>query len=105
MKLVIGTVQYGINYGINNTKGIPSDSEILEIFDLAENNSIKYLDTSISYGNAEERIAKLANNKFNIITKSKNVQNSNELISSISTSLSLLTIQSRYVAYLAKKYF
>ena len=90
MKLILGTVQYGINYGINNTKGIPSDSEILEIFDLAENNSIKYLDTSISYGNAEERIAKLANNKFNIITKSKNVQNSNELISSISTSLSLL---------------
>jgi aryl-alcohol dehydrogenase-like predicted oxidoreductase len=96
MKLVLGTVQYGRNYGINNTKGIPSDSEILEIFDLAKNNTIKYLDTSISYGNAEERIAKLANNKFNIITKSKNVKTSEELTLSILTSLSSLKIESVY---------
>ena len=30
MKLAIGTVQFGINYGINNKNGIPSDFDISE---------------------------------------------------------------------------
>ena len=96
MKLAIGTVQFGINYGINNKNGIPSDFDISEIFDLSIKNNIKYLDTSISYGNSEERISKLANNKFNIITKSNNVKNSEELSSSILTSLSSLKTESVY---------
>lgn len=96
MKLAIGTVQFGINYGINNKNGIPSDIDILEIFDLSIKNNIKYLDTSISYGNSEERISKLANNKFNIITKSNNVKSSEELTSSILTSLSSLKTESVY---------
>jgi aryl-alcohol dehydrogenase-like predicted oxidoreductase len=96
MKLAIGTVQFGINYGINNKNGIPSDIDVAEIFDLSIKNNIKYLDTSISYGNSEERISKLANNKFNIITKSNNVKNSEELSSSILTSLSSLKTESVY---------
>ena len=52
MKLAIGTVQFGINYGINNKNGIPSDIDVAEIFDLSIKNNIKYLDTSISYGNS-----------------------------------------------------
>jgi len=96
MKLALGTVQFGINYGINNKNGIPSDFDISEIFDLSIKNNIKYLDTSISYGNSEERISKLANNKFNIITKSNNVKNSEELSSSILTSLSSLKTESVY---------
>ena len=67
MKLVLVTVQFGLKYGINNKNGIPSDFDISEILDLSIKNNIKYLDTSISYGNSEERISKLANNKFNII--------------------------------------
>ena len=96
MKLALGTVQFGINYGINNKNGIPSDFDISEIFDLSIKNNIKYLDTSISYGNSEERISKLANNKFNIITKSNDVKNSEELSSSILTSLSSLKTESVY---------
>ena len=96
MKLAIGTVQFGINYGINNKNGIPSDIDVAEIFDLSIKNNIKYLDTSISYGNSEERISKLANNKFNIITKSNDVKNSEELSSSILTSLSSLKTESVY---------
>ena len=96
MKLAIGTVQFGINYGINNKNGIPSDIDVSEILDLSLKNNIKYLDTSISYGNSEERISKLANNKFNIITKSNNVKSSEELTSSILTSLSSLKTESVY---------
>jgi len=96
MKLAIGTVQFGINYGINNKNGIPRDIDVSEIFDLSIKNNINYLDTSISYGNSEERISKLANNKFNIITKSNNVKSSEELTSSILTSLSSLKTKSVY---------
>lgn len=96
MKLAIGTVQFGINYGINNKNGIPSDIDVSKIFDLSIKNNINYLDTSISYGNSEERISKLANNKFKIITKSNNVKSSEELTSSILTSLSSLKIESVY---------
>ena len=32
MKLALGTVQFGVNYGINNKNGIPSDFDISEIF-------------------------------------------------------------------------
>ena len=96
MKLALGTVQFGVNYGINNKNGIPSDFDISEILDLSIKNNIKYLDTSISYGNSEEKISKLANNKFNIITKSNNVKSSEELTSSILSSLSSLKTESVY---------
>ena len=96
MKLVIGTVQYGMSYGINNTNGIPSDLQISEIFDLSLKNNITYLDTSVSYGNSEERISILADNKFNIITKSNNVKTSGELVTSIVSSLSSLKTESVY---------
>jgi len=96
MKLAIGTVQFGINYGINNKNGIPSDIDVSKIFNLSIKNNINYLDTSISYGNSEERISKLANNKFNIITKSNNVKSKEELTSSILTSLSSLKTESVY---------
>lgn len=96
MKLAIGTVQFGINYGINNKNGIPSDIDVSKIFNLSIKNNINYLDTSISYGNSEERISKLASDKFNIITKSNNVKSSDELTSSFITSLSSLKIESVY---------
>jgi len=96
MKLAIGTVQFGINYGINNKNGIPSDIDVSEILDLSLKNNINYLDTSISYGNSEERISKLASNKFKIITKSSNVKCSEELTLSILSSLSTLETECVY---------
>ena len=96
MKLALGTVQFGINYGINNKNGIPSDLDIIEIFDLSIKNNINYLDTSISYGNSEEIISKLSSNKFNIITKSGNVDTREDLALSIEASLLSLKTKSVY---------
>ena len=30
-KLILGTVQFGLEYGVNNQKGIPSSNEIKKI--------------------------------------------------------------------------
>ncbi len=96
MKLVLGTVQFGIPYGINNSKGIPSDNEISDILNLAYKESINYIDTAISYGNAEKKISKLSENKFNIITKSNNIKTKVELLTSISNSLKRLKVNAVY---------
>ena len=37
-KLALGTVQFGTNYGINNSVGIPNDKEIIRILDYAYKN-------------------------------------------------------------------
>lgn len=72
LRYSIGTVQWGMNYGISNQNGIPDDSEVKEILNWANKNGINHLDTAASYANSEARIGKLiteGNFKFNITTK------------------------------------
>lgn len=40
-KLVLGTVQFGLNYGINNYQGQPNQTEVDSIINAAYNNGIK----------------------------------------------------------------
>ncbi|TAE30741.1 MAG: aldo/keto reductase [Candidatus Kapaibacterium sp.] len=79
-KLVLGTVQLGMPYGINNNAGQPSNDEAFEILRTAFQHGIRTLDTADAYGSAMERIGEFhtleaRNNaasgqiRFNIITK------------------------------------
>lgn len=72
-KLILGTVQLGLDYGINNQGGKPSSEEAFAILDEAKTGRIQYLDTAAAYGNSEEIIGeyikKAANTPFKIITK------------------------------------
>ncbi|WP_431165295.1 aldo/keto reductase [Tenacibaculum halocynthiae] len=71
-KLILGTVQFGLNYGVNNTKGKPSSENIKNILDTAYNNGICLLDTAEAYGDSQEKIGEYhlnSSNKFEIITK------------------------------------
>jgi aryl-alcohol dehydrogenase-like predicted oxidoreductase len=52
-KLILGTVQLGLPYGINNQSGMPSVDEAQLILGLAEEGGIQYLDTAAAYGNSE----------------------------------------------------
>lgn len=60
-KLVLGTVQFGLNYGINNQSGQVSQDEVDSILKLAYQNGIKTLDTSAAYGNSETVLGKSLN--------------------------------------------
>ena len=71
LKLVLGTVQFGVPYGINNQSGIPKDDELASIFSFANQSGINILDTAQGYGNSEERIANLSNDQFSVISKFK----------------------------------
>ncbi len=72
-RLILGTVQFGLKYGINNSLGKPEKESVFDILSYAFKNGIKYLDTAELYGNAHELIGEFhklhPTKKFNIITK------------------------------------
>lgn len=77
-KLVLGTVQFGLDYGINNFAGKPSKEESLKMLSFAYENGIKIFDTAYAYGNAEEILGEFCKKRnffgeIKIITKIKNL--------------------------------
>lgn len=78
-KMTLGTVQLGMNYGINNTSGVPSKELSFSILNQAYEGGVTILDTSDDYGNSEEIIGEfLKENKskrFAICTKFKLTNN------------------------------
>lgn len=72
MKLALGTVQFGLDYGINNKAGkIDTENAFLILKEAAEN-GIDTLDTAFAYGDSEEIIGRYLKDKggdFKIISK------------------------------------
>ena len=72
-KLILGTVQFGLKYGINNSIGKLKKDEVLSLMKFAYNSGIRILDTAEAYGNAHQLIGDFHNKndnlKFKIITK------------------------------------
>lgn len=71
-KLILGTVQLGLNYGINNKQGKPSREEAFSILEEAQASGIKYLDTAAAYGDSEEIIGachQKIGEQFSVLTK------------------------------------
>ena len=71
MKLGIGTVQFGLTYGIFNQCGQTSLAEVKNILNTAQQYGIKLLDTASLYGNSEEILGRslTPNYDFKIVTK------------------------------------
>ncbi len=68
-RLALGTVQFGMNYGIANTKGQVSPKEISKILKFCETVNIKTLDTAVGYGESEKYLGNFGVQNFEIITK------------------------------------
>jgi aryl-alcohol dehydrogenase-like predicted oxidoreductase len=70
--IIVGTAQFGLDYGINNNSGKILISEIDKIVKYCINNDILYFDTAQDYGDAENILSTYNDNyKLNIITKAK----------------------------------
>ena len=72
--LMLGTVQFGMNYGVANTHGKPSYETVKNILKEAFDGGVNALDTAPEYGDSEEVIGKALKelgllNKFNTVTK------------------------------------
>jgi D-threo-aldose 1-dehydrogenase len=70
-RIGLGTVQFGINYGISNTAGQVSASEVSAILATAAAAGIRVLDTAASYGSAEQVLGRALppGHHFDIVTK------------------------------------
>lgn len=72
-KLCLGTVQFGLEYGINNIHGQPLKKDVFHMLDGAIEQGIKCFDTAFAYGNAEELLGDYGINrhKVHVISKLK----------------------------------
>ena len=55
-RLALGTVQFGLDYGINNTAGRPTDAAVEAILRTAQAAGLTLLDTAAAYGDSESRL-------------------------------------------------
>src|SRR3989304_10330472 len=62
-KLSLGTVQFGIPYGISNKNGKPNTKTVFEILEYALKNGINSFDTSPAYGRSEKILGSYLNKK------------------------------------------
>lgn len=68
-KLIIGTAQFGSDYGIANTSGKIMSNEIDMIINLLKLKKLNMIDTASDYGDSEASLGKKNIVDFNIITK------------------------------------
>ena len=62
-KLILGTVQFGLNYGIANQTGKVSESDSKNMLQICRTNNIRMLDTAINYGDSEKCLGALSSNQ------------------------------------------
>ncbi len=79
-KIVLGTVQFGLDYGINNPSGKVAKEEVMEILTLCESSGINKLDTSYAYGESEAVLGETVNHRFSIISKYPRTNKSVEVV-------------------------
>ena len=68
-RIIIGTAQFGLDYGVSNINGIIKFSEVQSILDLANKSGIRSIDTATSYGDAESILGEIGISEFKVYTK------------------------------------
>ena len=100
-KLILGTVQFGLDYGVNNTIGKASSANVKEILDAATQHGVSLLDSAESYGDSHEKIGeyhKKSSNSFQVITKFSpaRLDLPTNIIERVHTNLKTLNVESLY---------
>jgi len=101
-KLCLGTVQFGLNYGIANTKGKPSQQMVNDIIDYVCAEEINCFDTAQAYGNSQVVLGVSLNEKKNnfIISKLKSELFKSNAIEEVKKSLKDLNAESLFALLL-----
>jgi aryl-alcohol dehydrogenase-like predicted oxidoreductase len=69
VRLALGTVQFGLPYGIANQTGQVARSEARAMLQLAARSGIDTLDTAIAYGESETCLGEAGVQAFKVVTK------------------------------------
>jgi aryl-alcohol dehydrogenase-like predicted oxidoreductase len=68
-ELVLGTVQFGLNYGVTNAKGQVPFLEVEKILSQAKAKGVDALDTAMAYGDSESILGQVGVHGFRVISK------------------------------------
>ena len=73
MHFGIGTAQLGMDYGVANTTGRPSDQEVRDLFQAGLRYNLRLLDTAPAYGDSEARIGahRPHGKEYSVVTKTR----------------------------------
>lgn len=80
MRLGLGTAQFGLAYGVSNTRGQISPANAAAILERAAQAGIAVLDTAANYGEAENILTTLDTVPFRIVTKTASVKDGVEAV-------------------------
>lgn len=70
MELALGTVQFGLRYGVAGRDAPVPETEVRDILQCAAGSGIRTLDTAAVYGDIEARLARLIDDlPFDVVTK------------------------------------
>lgn len=69
MKLALGTVQFGLNYGIANTTGRPDSATVSLLLQRALGAGMDTLDTAIAYGDSEAVLGASGIRSWRVVSK------------------------------------
>jgi len=68
-RLALGTVQFGLPYGIANTGGQVSREETIAILHYARSAGLDTLDTAVAYGESEQRLGEIGIGEWKVVSK------------------------------------
>jgi len=69
LKLALGTVQFGLKYGIANPHGQVPRDEAKAVLDHAHASGMNVLDTAIDYGDSEQRLGDIGIGGWHVVSK------------------------------------
>jgi aryl-alcohol dehydrogenase-like predicted oxidoreductase len=100
-RLVLGTAQLGLPYGVANQSGLMDQQEAAKILELAWSEGVATLDTAAAYGESERRLGEIGVGQWRVISKLPAVPESAADVgawvrSSIERSLRLLGVPCLY---------
>ncbi|MED7787537.1 aldo/keto reductase [Francisella sp. 19X1-34] len=95
-KLSLGTVQFGLSYGVANKKGQPTQIDVDNIVDYVISKGVNCFDTAQAYGNSEEVLGKSLYGKNFIVSKVKSDVFIDNFDDSMQSSLQKLNVESLF---------
>ena len=95
-KIALGTVQFGLDYGISNQSGRTSEKEVQDILSFVAQKGISVLDTAQAYGDSETVLGRYHENRFDIVTKIQVTAGGESATELVKKSLDRLSLNSLY---------
>ena len=100
-RLALGTVQFGLPYGIANSSGQVTRAMALKILTLGSQNGVNMLDTAIQYGESESCLGEVGVSSYRVVTKLPDIPKGESdvrkwILSELRASLARLRMSSVY---------